>query len=253
MEEEGIFYFFKHTAGGHQMVLANTPQSHPAVPYLTTATWEGGAHATAEEDRVFGWSKGQEIRSGKFTVWDDTFEMPDKHLDAEKSIMDTVSVGTVTHKLKVANNDSLELYDYPGGYASRFDGVNKSGGEQASNLQHIFEDNKRVAEIRMQEEALSQPADPGQGRACRFHRRTYLRPHPAFLRQRQVRDHQCAARCQAGPRCGPGGWRIPVRQWFHLYPFGATLPAIARDAFAERARGADGGGGGPLRRGDLCR
>ena len=67
-----------------------------------------------------------------------SFEMPDKHLEADKPIMDSVSVGTVTHKLKVANNDSLELYDYPGGYASRFDGVNKSGGDQADNLQHIF-------------------------------------------------------------------------------------------------------------------
>src|SRR6185436_18185461 len=28
MEEEGIFYFFRHTASGHTMVLANTPQSH---------------------------------------------------------------------------------------------------------------------------------------------------------------------------------------------------------------------------------
>src|ERR1051326_5743573 len=28
MEEEGIFYFFKHTADGHQMIVANTPQSH---------------------------------------------------------------------------------------------------------------------------------------------------------------------------------------------------------------------------------
>ena len=32
MEEEGIFYFFKHTADGHKMVVANTPQSHPDVP-----------------------------------------------------------------------------------------------------------------------------------------------------------------------------------------------------------------------------
>jgi type VI secretion system secreted protein VgrG len=163
MEEEGIFYFFKHTSGGHQMVLANTPQSHPAVPYLTTATWEGGVHATDQEDRVYGWSKGQEIRSGKFTVWDHNFEVPDKHLDAEKPIVDTVTVGTVTHKLKVANNDGMELYDYPGGYAGRFDGINKSGGEQASNLQYLFEDNMRVAEIRMQEEALSSLLIRGNG------------------------------------------------------------------------------------------
>jgi type VI secretion system secreted protein VgrG len=29
MEEEGIYYFFKHLDGGHKMVLANSPQSHP--------------------------------------------------------------------------------------------------------------------------------------------------------------------------------------------------------------------------------
>ncbi len=155
MEEEGIYYFFKHSSSGHQMVLANTPQSHPALPYLPTAIWEEKAHASKEEDRVFGWSKGQEIRSGKVTAWDYNFEMPTKHLEADKTIMESVTVGTVTHKLKVANNDSLELYDYPGGYAGRFDGINKSGGEQASNLQHIFEDNRRTVEIRMQAEALS--------------------------------------------------------------------------------------------------
>jgi type VI secretion system secreted protein VgrG len=163
MEEEGIFYFFKHTSSGHQMVLANTPQSHPALPYVPTVTWEVSAHASMEGDRVFAWSKGQEIRSGKFTAWDHKFEMPTKHLDADKTIMDSVTVGTVTHKLKVANNDSLELYDYPGGYASRFDGINKSGGEQADKLQHVFEDNKRTVEIRMQAEALSSLLIRGRG------------------------------------------------------------------------------------------
>src|SRR5450759_594855 len=77
--------------------------------------------------------------------------------------MDSVTVGTVVHKLKVANNDSLELYEYPGGYASRFDGINKSGGEQPSSLQHVFDDNKRTVGIRMQEEALSSLLIRGQG------------------------------------------------------------------------------------------
>src|ERR1035438_8403383 len=48
MEEEGIYYFFKHSSSGHQMVLANTPQSHPALPYLPTVTWEESAHRSEE-------------------------------------------------------------------------------------------------------------------------------------------------------------------------------------------------------------
>jgi type VI secretion system secreted protein VgrG len=163
MEEEGIYYFFKHSSSGHQMVLANTPQSHPELPYGPTVTWEERAHASMEEGRVFAWSKGQEIRSGKFTAWDHKFEMPTKHLEADKTIMDTVTVGTVTHKLKVANNDSLELYEYPGGYASRFDGIGKSGGEQPAELQKVFEDNTRTVGIRMQAEALPSLLIRGRG------------------------------------------------------------------------------------------
>src|ERR1035438_1258534 len=89
--------------------------------------------------------------------------MPTKNLEADKTIMDTVTVGTVTHKLKVANNDGLELYEYPGGYASRFDGINKSGGDQADKLQKVFEDNKRTVGIRMQAEALSSLLIRGRG------------------------------------------------------------------------------------------
>jgi type VI secretion system secreted protein VgrG len=168
MEEEGIYYFFKHSSSGHKLVLANTPQSHPAVPYLPSVIWEESAHASMEEGRVFDWSKGQEIRSGKFTAWDRKFEMPTKNLEADMTIMDSVTVGTVTHKLKVANNDSLELYEYPGGYGSRYDGVNKSGGEQPSNLEHVFNDNQRTVGIRMQEEALSSLLIRGQGAHAGF-------------------------------------------------------------------------------------
>ncbi len=153
MEEEGIYYFFKHTIGGHQLVLANTPQAHPAIPYLPTVVWDDESNVAFEEDRVFGWQKGQEIRSGKYVNWDECFEMPGKHLEAEKEIIDTVTVGTVTHKLKVAGNENLEIYDYPGGYASRYDGVAAAmAATRASSLQNIFTDNKRTVEIRMQEE-----------------------------------------------------------------------------------------------------
>src|SRR5262249_37196002 len=38
MEEEGIYYFFKHSETGHQMVVANTPQSHPDIVGPSTIT-----------------------------------------------------------------------------------------------------------------------------------------------------------------------------------------------------------------------
>ena len=32
MEEEGIYYFFRHADGSHEMVVANTPAGHPDLP-----------------------------------------------------------------------------------------------------------------------------------------------------------------------------------------------------------------------------
>jgi len=154
MEEEGIYYFFKHTQSGHKLVLANTPQSHPSIPYQGSVMFEELAGHTAEEDRIYEWTKAQEIRSGKYVTWDECFQMPDKHLEAEKKIVDSVQVGKTNHKLAVAGNEALEIYDFPGAYAQRFDGVDKGGGDQPSRLGKIFEDNKRTVEIRMQQEAL---------------------------------------------------------------------------------------------------
>jgi len=155
MEEEGIYFFFKHSDGSHKLVVANTPQSHSDVPDGSKQIYETVTGGNRPEDRIYDWHKLQELRSGKYLLWDHTFELPHKHLEAEKTIQDSVSVGKVTHKLKVGGNDNLELYDYPGEYAQRFDGVNPGGGDQAADLQKIFQDNKRTVGLRMEEEAAA--------------------------------------------------------------------------------------------------
>jgi type VI secretion system secreted protein VgrG len=166
MEEEGIYYFFKHTDGNHTMVVANTPQSHADVPGPTQIIFEDVAGGFRHEDRISSWEKVQEWRSGKYTLWDHSFELPHKHLETEKLIQDSVTVGKVSHKLKVSGNDKFEIYDWPGEYAQRFDGVDPGGGERPGDLQHIFEDNTRTANIRMQEEALGSLVIHG-GSNCR--------------------------------------------------------------------------------------
>ncbi|WP_321470260.1 type VI secretion system Vgr family protein [uncultured Paludibaculum sp.] len=155
MEEEGIFYFFKHSDGDHKMIVANSPAKHTDVADPKTVIYEELRGGTRAENRISVWTKSQEIQSGKVTLWDHTFEIPAQNLEATKTIMETAAAGTVTHKLNAGGAASLELYDYPGGYAKRFDGVSKSGGDQAGNLQKIFTDNTRTVEIRMQSEAVN--------------------------------------------------------------------------------------------------
>jgi type VI secretion system secreted protein VgrG len=154
MEEEGIFYFFKHTKDSHKLYLGDSAQANPDLEAPSKVTFQKAFGDIEMQEQVLTWERIQEIRPGKYTLWDHNFELPDKNLEATQPILETVQTGTVAQKLKVGGNDSLEVYDYPGGYAGRFDGIDKGGGEQSAELQKIFDDNKRTVGIRMQQETV---------------------------------------------------------------------------------------------------
>ncbi|MGZ5426468.1 MAG: type VI secretion system Vgr family protein, partial [Thermoanaerobaculia bacterium] len=157
MEEEGIYYFFKHSDDAHTMVV--TDKSQPEVsPGKSNLIFDAAAGGTREEDRVHAWEKMQELRSSKVMLWDHCFELPHKHLEAPEApvqIQASVAAGKSSHKLQLKANAPLELYDFPGAYAQRFDGINKGGGEQPAEIQKIFKDNTRTTDLRAQAEAAA--------------------------------------------------------------------------------------------------
>jgi len=157
MEEEGIYYYFKHNADGETMVVANTPAGHEALGPKNDLLYASmQASGTTGEDFISSLAKSQEIISGKLTLFDHCFELPHKHLEAEKLTERTVNVGAVAHQIAPPGvSKNLENYDYPGAYAQRFDGINKGGGEQPAEIQKIFQDNKRTVEIRAQQESVT--------------------------------------------------------------------------------------------------
>src|SRR5262249_42252694 len=147
---------FKHDNGKHKLVLANTPAGHDDLPLGSALVYKNIQQGdVTNEAFVYDWSKSQELTSGKVTLWDHTFELPHKHLEAEKEIQGSVAVGKATHKLKLGANGPLEVYDYPGAYAQRFDGIDKGGGEKPADVQKVFDDNKRTTGIRMEQEAAT--------------------------------------------------------------------------------------------------
>jgi hypothetical protein len=83
-----------------------------------------------DQSRVVAWEKLQEIRSGKASLWDHSFEIPHQHV-----VPGPVAVGPVAKKLKVESS-SLEIYDYPGEYAQRFDRIDKGGGSNRGVQRH---------------------------------------------------------------------------------------------------------------------
>lgn len=156
MEEEGIYYFFEHKKDGHTMVVANTGRSHPELPTDSTIVYRNLTRASSEgADVIYDWSKSQEITAARVTLRDHCFELPHKHLEAKQPIQLTAAVGTASHRLEVAGGSKLELYDWPGEYAQRFDGVPPGGGERPAEVQKILPDGERTAKIRMEQEAVT--------------------------------------------------------------------------------------------------
>jgi type VI secretion system secreted protein VgrG len=151
MEEEGIFYFFKHSENGHQLVLGDSPAAHPDLP--GTLTYDPRGNPAAGSPTISSWTKSQNLRSAKVTLGDHNFQLPDERLEATTLIQQDAIVGQVTHHLQVPATSDLELYDYPGGYAQRFDGVDPGGGDQPGELEKIQPDARRTVALRIGAEA----------------------------------------------------------------------------------------------------
>ncbi len=152
MEEEGIYYFFKHAEDSHTLVLTDLPNQHPPIPEPNTVVYGGVYGGVKADTQILTWEKTQQLRSGEYTLRDHCFELPGNNLEAKERTGADLKVGKVTHKLDLASEHQLEIYDYPGGYAQRFDGVDSGGVPRPQNLRTIFEDRQRTVRIRMEQE-----------------------------------------------------------------------------------------------------
>ena len=156
MEEEGIRYYFVHGDGSHEMVVTDAPLQHPAVPGPEEVAYdEVEGRGRQDEMRVTSWTKSQCVRSSLTTLRDHSFELPGQSLEAQQATIGSVPVGEVSHELKVVPGGELEVYDFPGGYAQRFDGVASGGAPQPEELKKIFPDGLRTVRVRMEQEEMA--------------------------------------------------------------------------------------------------
>lgn len=103
MEEEGIFYFFDHTAEKHMLVLSDDSSLSKAAPGAETARFtEDDRHA---DDVIRELEREHAVHTGKVTLTDYDFEQPSLDL------------------LRGQGDDEFEeLYDYPGRYTQPDEG-----------------------------------------------------------------------------------------------------------------------------------
>ncbi|MGB9103836.1 MAG: type VI secretion system tip protein TssI/VgrG [Terriglobales bacterium] len=136
LEQDGIFYYFEHSKDKHTLVLADAPTAFQTCAAQPKARFEPEGGYSEREDTITSLSKQQELHPGKFKVRDHHFEMPSKSL--EKAELTSIKVG---------GNDKLEIYDYPGEYAQRFNKPEQRLGDVEPAGEH-------AVRLRMEEEEV---------------------------------------------------------------------------------------------------
>ena len=133
MEEDGIFYYFEHTANGQKMIIGDTPFSHndcprPRIPFVGKVEDIEG-----NEGAILEWGVRHQLQSGKVTFWDHHFQLTTNKLEGQKQTI-----------FAVAKNQDLEIYDYPGDYAHNYD--SEEGG-----IGGVFTEKSETAQIAIEQ------------------------------------------------------------------------------------------------------
>lgn len=134
MEEEGICYYFEYASNSETMIITDNFQKPRDCPEKSTFPILDEELDDGTQTAIRNWFISYTLQSGKVTLWDYNFQLPKRKLDAQQ-----------ISRFNIGNNRNMEVYKYPGGYSRKFDGISKDGGEQAGELQNIFEDNKQSA------------------------------------------------------------------------------------------------------------
>ncbi|MBM4059814.1 MAG: type VI secretion system tip protein VgrG [Planctomycetes bacterium] len=104
LEEEGIFYYFRHEQNRHVLVLTDTAADQPDCPGQVEVDYhsaEGGQHA---RDTIDALEREQELHPGKCSLKDFNFEDPGNPLSVSAPTADSIG-----------GNQNLEVYDYSAG------------------------------------------------------------------------------------------------------------------------------------------
>lgn len=110
MEQEGIYYFFRHEQGRHVLVLADAYGAHANVPGYASVPYYPKNEQQRERDHIHDWHLAQEVQPGSLELNDYDFQRPSARIDVRSAMPRPHTAG------------DYPLYDYPGIYVQSEDG-----------------------------------------------------------------------------------------------------------------------------------
>ncbi|MFS2068882.1 type VI secretion system tip protein TssI/VgrG [Pseudomonas sp. CT11-2] len=110
MEQEGIYYFFRHEQGRHVLVLADAYGAHANVPGYASVPYYPKNEQQRERDHIYDWHLAQQVQPGSLELNDYDFQRPGARIDVRSAMPRPHTAG------------DYPLYDYPGTYVQSEDG-----------------------------------------------------------------------------------------------------------------------------------
>ena len=111
MEQEGIYYYFKHEKDKHVLVLADSVSAHEPYPdYEKLPFFPPDEDLRRERDHIFDWNTTQRIQPGIYALDEYDFTRPKANLQVKSTIK------------RDHPHSTLEIFDYPGEYPDTGDG-----------------------------------------------------------------------------------------------------------------------------------
>jgi type VI secretion system secreted protein VgrG len=114
MEQEGIFYYFAHEGGKHVAILGDAARAYREAKH-NEVRYEGPESFEELDDEITNWTRQFQYRSGRVAFADFNFKTPQKPIQTDEPTV-----------LKLTQNKSFELYDYPGDFMTRPDGDSRA-------------------------------------------------------------------------------------------------------------------------------
>ncbi|KAB0547007.1 type VI secretion system tip protein VgrG [Pseudomonas argentinensis] len=110
MEQEGIYYYFRHEQERHVLVLCDAYGAHSTAPGYARVPFYPLDDQMRERDHIHDWHLAHEVQPGSLALNDYDFQRPSARLEVRSSIA------------REHANADYPLYDYPGEYVQSKDG-----------------------------------------------------------------------------------------------------------------------------------
>ena len=115
MENECIYYYFKHEDGKHTIVLCDAPTAHKPAPDYTDLHFDEPDLKAKHDDYVWNWNFASEVTPTKYSLTDYNPLQPHADLGASANVQHQHDPG------------DYEIFDYPGGYDEASEGKRYAG------------------------------------------------------------------------------------------------------------------------------